>query len=977
MNPGRLIIRSISRYKPFYRLIAIAVMVAVAVITGSLVVGDSVRSTLVKRVEERLGKTQTIVFSRYSYLDEAILKKLGASSPPPASLRGVLLLNGFISISGTLTPVMVWGIDDLDIQKGQAKINPALHNEIKAGLGRNPSQYEPIVLRLPAAGMVPLGSMYVTDTYTTSLRLALDSVVPVEEGGNINLKNEQTIPLNIFLNREELSKAMDITGKINLILSDWMISTADFASAWHWTYSGLKVEPAKTTITSDRIFIQNQVVETLYKDDSASNRMYTYLANSIGNHSGSIPYSFITAVDYYRGEALNPNEIIISDYTAQRLNVRVKDTLTIGYFISRQLKTLVVDSLSLIVAKIVPIGDLQADNSLKAEFPGLSNVERCTDWNSDLPINMKLITDEDEDYWRKYKNTPKAIVPYSALAPRWKNAFGSATALALGDMDRLQDLSYEMFDIQLIHPREAGIIAAQSGVDFSSLFLSLGIFIIISAALLMAVPLSEMLFRRRDELKLLQATGFSNRRILGLLWRESTPVVLVSALSGVVAGLLYTYLVLFLLGTVWKGATHTGGFRMYPDIATIAAGVSIGIIFSMLLLYLSIRRTLKKRPAKNKPRKARLNKSFAPSTLMWASIFYSRKQAILSFVSLASGVLIVFSVGLNRRSFADSSQIRTATGGFSLWCETSVPVYHNLQTQEGRSKLALTDLPNEARVVQLLKYSADDASCLNLNKVVTPNVLGIDMKELLDSDFKITKTILDTPDGGAYPALVDETVLQWSLGKQLGDTLIYMGEKGERVSIRLTGTIQNSIFQGYILIDKSFFSEIWSEISGSEIMLVSLPDHEVANTKALISQALNNYGVRITTTGERLQLFYSVTDTYLTIFLTLGGLGLLLGMFSFIIVVRKNIVARLKEVTLYRSLGFDEQRITGLLYKENILIPLFAISTGALASLLGISMGFGHVGAGIWTLALAFLAVLVLCVVVFVKSSVRAYLQHT
>jgi putative ABC transport system permease protein len=327
--------------------------------------------------------------------------------------------------------------------------------------------------------------------------------------------------------------------------------------------------------------------------------------------------------------------------------------------------------------------------------------------------------------------------------------------------------------------------------------------------------------------------------------------------------------------------------------------------------------------------------------------------------------------------------MRTATGGFSLWCETSVPVYHNIQTEEGRAKLALTDLPKEARTVQLLKYSADDASCLNLNKVVTPNVLGIDMDELKTSDFKITQTIFDTnfeklktAENSVYPALVDETVLMWNLGKNLGDTIVYRGEKGERVYIQLAGTLQNSIFQGNILIDKTLFTEIWSEISGSEIMLVNVPDEEITGTKMLISQALNNYGVRVMTTSERLQLFNSVTDTYLTIFLTLGGLGLLLGIFSFIIVVRKNILARMKEITLYRSLGFDEKRLFDLLYKENIIVPLCAILTGALGSLLGVSMGFGNVSVWIWALVIVFLLIFIFCLMVFVKVSVRNYLER-
>lgn len=1005
MNLKRFNISSIFRYKSFYCLIAVAVIVAVAVITGSLTVGNSVRGSLVKRVEERLGKTETIIFSPYSYLDAAIVGLLHATT-----VRGVLISNGFISVSGKLIPVTVWGVDDLQIEKGQTKINRALYDEIKGKTDNNLS-LQNIVLRFSAAGMIPLGSLFVTDTYTAGMRLELSSVISAELGGNLNLKNEQTTPFNVFVNREELADVLEVPAKINAILVDQIITKDEFAAAWNYKYSGLHVDTTRYyrlvhlspsyTITSDRIFIQDKVVKTLFP----SNRTYSYLSNTICNNNTGIPYSFITAVDYYDEQLLSPDEIILSDYAAKRLNVSLNDTVSVSYFVSKQLKTLVEDSVSLRVSKIVPIKNLQSDKILVAEFPGLSNVECCTDWNSDLPINMNLITDKDEAYWKEYRNTPKAIVPYFTLASRWANAFGSATALQISDINRLDDLTFEMFDIRLIYPREAGITAANSGVDFSSLFLSLGFFIIISAAMLMLVPLSEMLFYRRDEISLLKAIGFSRKRILQLLWRESIPVVLAAAIVGVAVGLLYTYLVLFLLGNVWKGATHTDGFSIYPNLMTIGIGMFVGIIISVTLLYVCIVRALKIKTKSKIVVPLQLKKSskslFNTSKLLWASLSYSWKQALLSFITLALGVFIIFLVGLNRRSFADSSQIRTATGGFSLWCETAVPVYHNIETEEGRAKLGLKNLPvvetdnasSLLPIISLLKYTADDASCLNLNKVVAPNVLGIDMTEIFNSDFKITKTIFNTLDSlsaiyakplplcykntasatSVYPALVDETVLTWSLGKKLGDTLIYMGENGEPISIVLAGTIQNSIFQGYILIDKSLFSKIWSEISGSEIMLIKVQDTAIEDTKMLITQALHNYGVYVSTTAERLKMFYSVTDTYLTIFLTLGGMGLLLGIFSFIIVVRKNLVSKLNEISLYRALGFDEKREVKLLYRENVVVPLSAIIVGTLCALPGVSMGFGNVSTGTWIMVGIFLAGLVLCVVKFVKIMVKKF----
>ncbi|KAA6309605.1 hypothetical protein EZS27_012424, partial [termite gut metagenome] len=67
MNRTSVIRENIRFYRRYYKLIAFATMITVAVITGSLMVGESVRATLVQRVEERLGDTETILFSRYAF----------------------------------------------------------------------------------------------------------------------------------------------------------------------------------------------------------------------------------------------------------------------------------------------------------------------------------------------------------------------------------------------------------------------------------------------------------------------------------------------------------------------------------------------------------------------------------------------------------------------------------------------------------------------------------------------------------------------------------------------------------------------------------------------------------------------------------------------------------------------------------------------------------------------------------------------
>ena len=46
---------------------------------------------------------------------------------------------------------------------------------------------------------------------------------------------------------------------------------------------------------------------------------------------------------------------------------------------------------------------------------------------------MDLITTEDEHYWEMYHSTPKAILPYEAIADKWGNDYGYATSIRVFD----------------------------------------------------------------------------------------------------------------------------------------------------------------------------------------------------------------------------------------------------------------------------------------------------------------------------------------------------------------------------------------------------------------------------------------------------------------------------------------------------------------------------------------------------------------
>ena len=366
------------------------------------------------------------------------------------------------------------------------------------------------------------------------------------------------------------------------------------------------------------------------------------------------------------------------------------------------------------------------------------------------------------------------------------------------------------------------------------------------------------------------------------------------------------------------------------------------VAFGWLLRYYIRKRAEQKEPLWNRQQR------------MWQSIFASRRQHLMAYWALSMGVFTVFAVGLCRPDFTDANMIGTATGGYQLYIDSRVPVQYDLNNQEVRHKLNIDALPDDTRFLHFMRHSADEASCLNLNKVEIPTVLGIELSEMCS--FGLTE--IKPSD---LPAVyIDEEALIWSMMKSPGDTILYTNGQGQQTSVLIAGSYPTGIFHGNAIMSDDDFRLLWPEESGIEVLLVKTS--KPAETAELLSIAMNEYGLLIQTTEERIRMFFEVTDTYLLIFLTLGGLGLLLGIFSLIIIVRKNLTAQQSAIQQYLALGFSRKTLTAMLLHENLIVPFYAILAGGSGALISISANV--TGAGIQTLCLAAfsLALLLMCV---------------
>lgn len=1020
--------KSIAYYRQYYKLIAVAVVIMMAVLSGSLLLGDSVRRTLVDRVNERLGDTETVITSGTGFFSDAI-----ADAPLLKNARSYLVCEGFVSSEGKLIGVQVWCCDKDSIAMGEAVINEPLGRQISG---------EDIVLHLPSHSLVPSGSLFVTKRYSTQVRLHVQGVRTVEEGGNLLLHNEQKLPLNIFMNREELASAMGLEGKVNLIMSPDNITEEAFSQIWTPEMSGYNIsspqgKTGEVSVTSDRIFLSQSLVEALHPERLC----FAYLVNDLTKGERSVPYSFVTATDKWQGMPLKGDEMILSDYAASRLNSRIGDSIGMEYYVSPGMKALETRSHKFVIKDIVALDDIKKDSLLMTEYPGLSKVEHCNDWDSDLPVDMNRISKEDENYWYKHRHTPKAIVAYDAVKQDWCSSFGVATAVSVADTTMLSAPSlYGKVGIGILHPRESAIYAANNGTDFSSLFLALGFFIILSGILLMQTPLVEMLTERRDEIALYKSLGYKDRRIYGILLRETGRVLLFALPVGVIVGMLYSGITLFLLGNVWSGATHTEGFHLHISILTIVISLLVGMAICMITLIVTIRKAFRQEKEMSKSRhldtsksryfdtlknkgklshlllkgllilsllpllwvgkgvgpllfvicgilwliasgmlfisfiqgKANEKTSFSSSAMIWKTLASQRSQVRLSFWALAVGVFTVFAVGLNRPDFSHASDDKTMTGGFNLWCENQVPIEYDLNNKAVRKKLSLQDISDSTFFLQFNKYTQDEASCLNLNKVSTPTVLGCDTKALQDYFDIDTAPLQNASADGTIPVLIDSESLTWSLMKSVGDTLFYNGNDGDTLRLVIAGSYPTGIFHGNALMNKEHFRLLWKDETGSRIILARTGSDAYEETKDLMETALSEYGVSISTTTDRINLFFTVTDTYLAIFLTLGGLGLIVGIFCLIIVVRKNLTSRRTEIETLSSLGFSNQKIKGNLLRENLIVPLAAIISGSIGSLISISAN--ATGAGLSTIltAVIFLFLLLAFAYLGIKKIIAA-----
>ncbi len=327
---------------------------------------------------------------------------------------------------------------------------------------------------------------------------------------------------------------------------------------------------------------------------------------------------------------------------------------------------------------------------------------------------------------------------------------------------------------------------------------------------------------------------------------------------------------------------------------------------------------------------------------------HSRSLTVIGLI--ATAVFMVLSVASFRKQVgSDWLEPGSGTGGFAFWVETTAAQNAARDGRTGGFEIFDAVAADLGAIVPLRAGVGDNANCFNLNTTARPQLLAVDAARLAargafhphvpeSAGAAAGWKVLQTSDAdGAIPALVDETTMMWVLKKKVGDVLAYTDENGRSFGVLIAGTLSDSIFQGYLLVDEAAFLARFPSHPGYSVFLVDArePAH-LGPLQSRLQAAVGDVGGRVDTTRDVLSSFHQIENTYIAIFNVLGALGVVLGSLGLAIVVARNLRERRGEFAVMTAVGIPPSVLARMVFAEFGRLVLWGLAIGAVASALAV-----------------------------------------
>ena len=646
MTFGRLVRRSLSHYWRVNLAVVAGVGVAVAVLSGALLVGSSVRRSLRELALGRLGAVDTVVTAP-TFFREPLAAELAAAVAGFETAVPLIALNGFATdpASGRRAfSVQVYGIDErfwafhgrLSRQapgRDEAFLSEGLARELGIAAGAA------ILVRVERPTEVPLGSLHgQRDDVGRTTRLKVGATLSFADLGEFSLRQQQGPARVLFMSMSRLQESLAIGARVNTVL---LAGREVEASAVPGRIAGVEAALRDTATLEDfgvtvRALAERDVlvvesatgmvgdvvaeaVRAAAAERSLEVRpILTYLVNHLRLGPREVPYSLLTAVDFPSFSALSSSArrrsglwpealeyppLLLNEWAARDLGARQGDIIEAEYYLWEDAGRLVTRQADFQLYGVLPIVGAAADRDLAPVYEGITDADSLADWDPTFPIDLSLIGPRDEEYWDRYRTTPKGFVELRAGQQLWQSRYGQLTSIRLiadgvEDLDTLaadygRSLSAKLDPVAAgigVTPMRAMAVDASVGAtDFGEYFTYFSFFLVVSALLLASLFFRLGVEQRLREIGALQAFGFPPSRVRALFWCEASVLAVAGGALGAAGAVGYAQVIMYGLRTWWVDAVGTTLLRLHVTAEMLAAGAVGGMLAALVTIALSLR----------------------------------------------------------------------------------------------------------------------------------------------------------------------------------------------------------------------------------------------------------------------------------------------------------------------------------------------------------------------------------------------------
>lgn len=649
MKLTKLVRRSLTYYWRANLAVALGAAVAVAVLVGSLLVGDSVDASLHRLATERLGRVDYAVAGRRFFTRGLAVRMMARddvsewcrSIVPAAAMEGMAEHAGSDAVVPRATIFGVtpdfWALSDEVEPPGLQGRQVILNEHAAEDLGAQ--EGDAVLVRLVRQGEAPVDTVFgrrAPGETVHSLRLEVADVVPAAGLGAFSLRSGEPRPRNVYMRLKWLTEGLERPDGANLLLVDAEQGRETGAGdrlqdalqgGMRMADYGLRLEAEETgyiCLESRRMVLPPEAVSAAQAaagEDMRAAVTSIYLANSLSTPSADepVPYSVVAGLDPREEPPLGPlrmadggeppalgqDDILLNSWAADRLSASPGQTVSVTYYVHGEDGALQTRTREFTLRGIVSMEGTAVDRGLVPEYEGVTDARTMADWDPPFPIDFGLIGSDDEAYWEEYRTAPKAFISLGAARSMWQSGgrgAGWVTSVRVTPGGRALDGARKGFaarllehvspgdvGVEVIAAREQALRSAEGSTDYATLFLSMSMFIIAAAAGLVGLLFRLGVQRRASQFGIMLATGVSSRKARRALLAEALVIMFAGAALGVPLGVGYAGFIIYSLQTWWAGAIAGFPLALHVSAAGIAAGCVAGIAVGMAAAWWAVR----------------------------------------------------------------------------------------------------------------------------------------------------------------------------------------------------------------------------------------------------------------------------------------------------------------------------------------------------------------------------------------------------